>query len=178
MTQLFGTINITIPHEGTNSLFRPISYLLFSIAMLFSACTQKPFYERMDAMPDHVWASTEKCVHEVTVTDTLQTFDFYLNIRIGADYEFSNMYLFIGTEFPDGRALRDTVECILADRTGRWLGTGLGDMRDNRILFKPNVRFPHVGTYRFDLEQGMRMEHLEHVYDVGISIVPNGGKRG
>jgi gliding motility-associated lipoprotein GldH len=149
----------------------PLAVLLFC-----SACGERPFYERMDAMPDHIWRSEALLVHEVEVQDTVQSYDFYLNIRIGADYEFSNMYLFIGTEFPDGRTVRDTVECILADRSGRWLGSGIGDMRDNRILFKPNVRFPNAGVYRFSLQQGMRMEHLPQVYDVGISMVPHNAR--
>lgn len=145
---------------------------LFSISLLFAGCMEKPFYERMDPMTGRIWEASAVLEHEIQVTDTAQTYDFYLNIRIGADYGFSNMYLFIGTEFPDGRSVRDTVECILADRTGRWLGKGLGDIRDNRILFKPNVRFPNTGSYRFNLQQGMRMEELDEVYDVGISIVP------
>ncbi len=167
-------------------LFRPVCrsargtllLMLFPlvVVLFLPACDESPFYERMDAMPDQVWRSEQVLVHEVEVLDTVRSYDFYLNIRIGADYEFSNMYLFIGTEFPDGRSVRDTVECILADRSGRWLGSGLGDMRDNRILFKPNVRFPNAGVYRFSLQQGMRMEHLPQVYDVGISMVPHNAR--
>jgi len=162
MTQLFSIIKPITASWGS----------LLAVSLLCIGCEEKPLYDRMDTMADRIWESTNVLQHEIQVTDTVQTYDFYLNIRIGADYGFSNMYLFIGTEFPDGRSVRDTVECILADRSGRWLGKGLGDIRDNRILFKPNVRFPRTGTYRFNLQQGMRMEELDEVYDVGISIVP------
>lgn len=150
--------------------------LMPMLIVLLGACTPRPLYEHMDTLKDHVWSSDEVFEHRVEVQDTLQSYDLYLNLRIGAGYEFSNMYLFIGTEFPDGRKVRDTVECILADRTGRWLGKGLGDIRDNRIMFKPRIRFPRQGTYAFRIEQGMRTEQLEQVYDVGISLTPSRSK--
>lgn len=165
--------------NGGRNVFRPLTislFLLSNLMFLLWGCSDTPLYERMDTIPEQVWQSSNRLVHEVVVTDTVQTYDFYLNIRIGADYAFSNMYMFIGTEFPDGRSVRDTVELILADRKGRWLGKGLGDIRDNRILFKPKVRFPRTGTYRFNMEQGMRKEQLDNVYDIGVSIVPHGSR--
>jgi len=130
-------------------------------------------FSDMKRLPDRVWQVNDPAVFEVEVTDTVSYFDFYLNIRIGEEYGFANMYLFIDTRFPDGRGVRDTVECILADRSGRWLGDGSGSVRDNRILFKPRVRFPQMGTYTFELEQGMRTIALDEVNDIGIGIHPS-----
>lgn len=149
-----------------------IAFLLLTVVGLFlGGCGKSPLYERMDALPERVWETSNVFEYAVDVSDTVSSYDFYLNLRISADYPFSNIYMFVHTVFPDGNTVRDTVECILADPTGRWLGKGLGDILDNRILFKPRVRFPHSGTYRFHLEQGMRMEQLPEVYDVGITIV-------
>lgn len=147
---------------------------IWLVCMLMQAgCTERAFYQRIDAVSNRTWDTGNRLVHEVIITDTVSSFDFYLNLRIGGDYPFSNMYLFVNTTFPNGKTARDTVECVLADPTGRWLGKGLGDIRDNQILFKPKVRFPHGGTYRFELEQGMRMTQLPEVFDVGMSIFPH-----
>lgn len=150
-------------------IINPIIGLML-IAAVLSGCTGRPMFTDMKTLPDHVWRLDDPAIFEVEVNDTVSTFDFYLNIRIGEEYGFANMYLFIDTEFPDGRGVRDTVECILADRSGRWLGNGSGSIRDNRILFKPRVRFPQMGTYTFELEQGMRTIALEEVHDIGIGI--------
>jgi gliding motility-associated lipoprotein GldH len=143
--------------------------------LLLSGCTTDTLYQRIDPLEGRGWDTAQALKHEVVVVDTLRAFDFYLNLRIGEDYPFSNIYLFVNTTFPNGSTARDTVECILADPTGRWLGTGLGDIRDNKIMFKPKVRFPHAGTYVFELEQGMRVNPLPDVFDVGISIHTNKG---
>jgi len=78
--------------------------------------------------------------------------------------------LFIKTVFPNGKFSNDTLECVLADEKGKWLGTGLGDIYDNQIPFKRNVRFPMAGTYRFEIEQGMRTETVPLIMDVGLRI--------
>ena len=53
---------------------------------------------------------------------------------------------------------------------GRWLGDGLGDIFDNRILFKEGVKFPQAGEYRFELFQAMRINPLPGIMDAGIRI--------
>ena len=80
-------------------------------------------------------------------------------------------YLFPQLDDPLGGAYaRDTIECILADNSGKWLGEGSGDIWDNQILFKKGVRFRKTGTYRFTLEQAMRVENLPLIMDVGMRI--------
>lgn len=150
-----------------------IVLLSFVVIISFSGCTEQALYQQIHNMPDRVWVQTFRSMHEVNITDTIAFYDFYLNLRIGNDYPFANMYLFVNTTFPNGKTARDTVECILAEPSGRWLGKGLGDMYDNKILFKPNVRFPVAGKYLFTLEQGMRADRLPEVLDVGISIYPS-----
>ena len=64
----------------------------------------------------------------------------------------------------------DTLECILADEKGKWLGNGLGDIYDNQILFKKNVRFPLAGKYTFEIQHGMRADIVPLIMDVGLRI--------
>ncbi len=74
------------------------------------------------------------------------------------------------TKYPDGFVSRDTLECILADESGAWLGDGSGDIFDNQILFKKNFKMKQKGNYVFVLEQGMRVENLPMIMDVGIRL--------
>jgi gliding motility-associated lipoprotein GldH len=74
------------------------------------------------------------------------------------------------TRYPQGTYSKDTLECILADQTGKWLGDGSGDIWDNQILFRKNFKFKRKGKYVFSLEQAMRLENLPQILDVGIRI--------
>ena len=62
------------------------------------------------------------------------------------------------------------MELTLASPDGNWLGDGLGDIYDNRILFHRNVRFPQRGEYRFEIYQAMRLNPLPGIMDAGIRI--------
>ena len=59
---------------------------------------------------------------------------------------------------------------VLADEKGKWIGSGMGDLYDNQIPFKKNVRFPLAGIYSFEIQQGMRMENVPLIMDVGLRI--------
>jgi gliding motility-associated lipoprotein GldH len=121
-------------------------------------------------IPDHEWFIDKPVVMNAVIQDTMKKYNVYINIRNAGYYRFSNLYLFVNTRFPDGQIQRDTVECILASPEGKWLGDGLGDIWDNRVLFKKNVMFRQPGDYRFELIQAMRIDPLPGIMDAGIRI--------
>lgn len=152
--------------------FIAVTGLLFLIV----SCDPSRVYEENKKIPDYKWEIKSPLEFNVTITDTLSPHNVYLNFRHAGYYGFSNVYLFVDSWLPDGSYARDTAELILASPDGKWLGDGLGDIWDNRILFKKNVVFPMSGTYRFQLTQGMRVNPLQGVMDAGIRIEKAGVK--
>jgi gliding motility-associated lipoprotein GldH len=116
------------------------------------------------------WDAKDKLVFLTNIQDTLNGYDFFINLRQAATYPYSNIFFFVDTWFPNGKTARDTVECVLADDKGNWFGRGLGDIKENKILFKKGVRFPLKGNYVFVFQQAMRVEQLPSVLDVGLRI--------
>jgi len=102
--------------------------------------------------------------------DTINKYNIFLTVRNANSYDFSNLYLFIDIKTPMKFTERDTMECILADADGKWLGDGLGDIWDNKILFKKNIKFQKPGNYEFVINQAMRVDSLPMIMDAGISI--------
>lgn len=128
------------------------------------------FFQQNHPFANKIWDVSDNIRFDLEVTDTVTGYDFYIDFRNEGTYPYANIFMFVNTTFPSGNTARDTVECILADPSGRWLGDGLGDIVDNHILFKQNIRFPNPGTYTFEFEHGMRMEQLPSVVDMGISL--------
>ena len=144
------------------------------VSLCFTALTlvgcQSVMYQNSEQLPNKNWEANRNISFDVEVNDTMKAYDFYIDLRNESSYAYANIFMFVNTTFPSGKTARDTVECILADKSGRWLGSGLGDILDNHILFKENVRFPDTGLYSFEFEQGMREDALAGVTDLGISI--------
>lgn len=140
-----------------------------SVFVLLS-CDPERLYEKNIRIPDGIWIQNNPVRFEVVVEDTLTPHNLYINIRNGGMYPFSNLYVFVTTISPSGHSIKDTVQIILADEKGKWLGKGLGDIWDNQRLYKERVRFAQKGEYIFEYEQAMRLEKLPYVLDVGLRI--------
>jgi gliding motility-associated lipoprotein GldH len=144
--------------------------LVFQVLFL-SACVQEAVYDNNKSIPDNVWKSGKILRYDVELKDTVNIHKFYLNLRHSTGYRYANIFLFINTAYPDGTDARDTVECILAEPSGKWLGKGISNLRDNQVLLRRGLKFPQKGTYIFEIEQGMREPELEGITDVGLRIV-------
>lgn len=151
-------------------LKKTLLYLGLFIFISFSSCDSKRIFEENKEIPEGIWNRKNIVSLETQINDISAPFDVYINIRNAGTYQFRNVFIFLTTHFPNGKVARDTVECVIADPTGKWLGSGLGDIWDNQILFKKNVRFPITGKYKFELEQGMRSEDLPFIMDVGMRM--------
>ena len=146
--------------------------IIASLVMLFcfASCDPKRVFEENKKLSANNWDQNSPLIFLVNIADTAHRYNVYINVRNAGFYGFSNLFLFVNTRLPQGEMERDTAECILASSDGRWLGEGLGDIWDNRILFKKNVHFPQPGEYRFELIQAMRINPLPGIMDAGIRI--------
>ncbi len=152
-----------------NKLIRYL--IIISFAFLFFSCDSKRVYEENKEIKDGMWNYLEKISFDnITINDTLSTYNIYINLRNSIDYRYRNIYFFIDIKLPDNNITRDTVECVIADEKGKWLGKGIGKIKDCQILFLRNMRFPNSGSYKFTFEQGMRDDVLEGITDVGLRI--------
>lgn len=143
-----------------------ISLFAFSIV----SCGPGVLADRNKKIENSVWKSNDIVKFSVAIPDTIELYNFYINIRNASDYRFSNIFLFLKTLYPNGMYSVDTIECRLADDSGKWLGKQRGKMVDNRILFRKGIRFKLSGNYSFEFEQAMREPELQGIEDFGIRL--------
>jgi gliding motility-associated lipoprotein GldH len=153
---------------------RSYFFIMVSAVVVFAAaCNQATIFQKNIQMPEGKWNKYDTAIFKFTVTDTINPYNVYLNIRHNTDYQFCNLYVFINTLYPDGSRSRDTLEFLLAAADGRWLGKGFGKIKDNNIMIQRRVSFPLRGIYSVGVEQAMRVNELAGIEDIGISIEKN-----
>ena len=145
-------------------------YLAGLFLILFISCNDQRFFEESVKIDDGQWRSDNILTFSTVISDTISRYDISFDVRNDISYSYSNLYLFMKTTFPNGQVTRDTIECMLAAYDGKWLGSGTGNLRFNRFLFQQGIQFPIPGTYRFELEQAMRVSELKGLRDIGLRI--------
>ena len=147
-------------------------FVFFSVLSLFflSCGKGKIFTEYKKVDSENGWSKKEKIIFEPEIKDTVNLYNVFVNVRHASIYPYKNLYIFLTTEYPDGRKEIDTLDCTLADEQNKWLGDGAGDLWDNSVLLQSNVRFPKAGKYKFTYEQGMRVDPLPMILDLGLTI--------
>ncbi len=121
-------------------------------------------------LPSQTWNYKDTISFKVNISDVNHWYDCYVDIRNAGNYPYGNLFLFITTKYPDNKMTRDTVQEILANDNGKWLGKGLGDIKDNRFLLRKGLRFPVKGIYTFKFVQAMRISNLKGISDIGLRI--------
>ncbi|MDR2972112.1 MAG: gliding motility lipoprotein GldH [Bacteroidales bacterium] len=146
-----------------------IFFLIFCAYSIFS-CNNNTFFHKSNTLPNEIWNMDSVLTYEFSITDSLQFYNIYIDVRNTTDYPYQYLYLFFTTQFPDNSIFTDTLNCILCDAYGRWTGKGSGKIKENRFVLKSKVRFQQTGNYVFKAQQAMREIDLKGITDFGITL--------
>ncbi len=145
--------------------------IITGVFMLFLfSCHDNTIYNEQVEIPSDSWHKDSLAAFRFTIDDNSVPYSIILDIENNNQYPRSNIWFFITTVSPEGKSLRDTFECSLAEASGKWLGSKSPDGWENHIYYKQHVGFPQTGTYHISLQQAMRMDKLPGVESVGITI--------
>ncbi len=134
------------------------------------SCDSNRIYEENFSVENNVWNKEDVKSFAFDITDTLSPLDLFVNIRTTTDYAYSNLYIFLYSEYPNGYTDKDTLEFILAESDGKWLGESSGTVVENQILISRGGRFPNSGKYLFKIQHAMREPDLPEIIDIGFRV--------
>ena len=150
-------------------------FILLNVFLLVS-CDKTRIYDEYKSLPNE-WHKDSVVSFKLEAPDTLQNYNLFINLRNNSDYRYSNLYLITEINFPYGKVISDTLQYEMAKPSGEWLGTGFGEVKESKLWYKENFRFPEAGEYTVNIQQAMRkrdsvkgIENLEGVTEVGFRI--------
>lgn len=146
--------------------------MLLTLLTVFFSCNTKDVYHTFNHIPERGW---DKRVIErffPVIEDTVSLYDIDVSLRYTNNYNYRNLWLFISGKAETGEEFTDTLNCILADEYGKWLGSGWGASYQQVVPYKTNFRFPRKGKYSFSVQQGMRDDVIPGITEVGLKITP------
>ena len=151
-------------------MMRKLIFIGTIAVALLNSCKTDALLNETREVPNSQWVYENTALFSADVVDTLHPYNYFIQVRHSGDYAYRNLILYFKTYYPNNTYIVDTVDCPLAEPNGKWIGTGIGDLLDNRIMFKINQRFPIAGSYNFELQHAMRPDTIHEIYDVGLLI--------
>jgi len=150
-----------------------LKYFLFiSIAILLivvSSCSDNVVFEKTFPVNEKGWDYHNKIQCPLEISDKTQAYDLIINLRHRENYKYSNIFFFVDIISPS-ETFRDTIECVMANWKGKWLGDTEGDEIVHHFRYRSNIVFPEKGLYTIKLEQAMRDTSLQAITEIGIQL--------
>mgnify|MGYP001032221708 FL=1 len=154
-----------------------IAVLILGVFFLIASCDSNRVFDEYKSLENSSWLQEESIDFEFQITDTIARNHLYINVRNNNDYQYSNLYLISHIVFPDGKKIVDTLQYEMADKNGKFLGSGISEIKDSKLFLKENSIFPISGIYKISVKQAMRkngnvdgIKELEGITDVGFRI--------
>ncbi len=142
----------------------PILLVLFSL--LIAACGPDYIQEERRALPGGMaagWAHADSIVWEIPIEDTSIVYDLSLRVEHSAEFPFENLYVNIGTFFPDDGYTSQPLSIPLADTYGGWLGDCSRGWCTREIPIQQRAFFDRTGLYKISVAQFMRQDTMPGV---------------
>ena len=135
--------------------------LLFFLVVSFVSCQNENKKEAYHSFNNNTWNTDSIVSFELDNIDTTSSHDLYLMVRHTTNFKFQNLFLF--TNFENQQ---DTLELLLSEKSGRWLGEGFGEIKELKIKIKEDINFKENQDQTFSVEQAMRHEDLEKIINL------------
>ena len=154
---------------------KPLFLLLALILMI--SCNDISEFNNYKTVADGSWKSGKKISFSFEIKDTILPKNLFINIRSNKEYGFSNLYVITEFKFPDNSLVIDTLQYEMTDASGKFLGNGFSEIKENKLFYKEHKVFPISGNYSLEIRHAMRkngainaIENLNGIQDVGFSI--------
>lgn len=157
---------------------KPVLWIVLFAFVAFS-CEQNKAFSSYTSIPE-AWNKKDVISYDFIAPDTTTPYNLYVNLRTTSAYKFSNLFLIVELDYPNGKVTKDTLEYLMAKPNGELLGSGFTSVKEHKLHFKGYNRpfvFTEEGTYKVQIQHAMRhrgapngVAQLEGIIDVGFSI--------
>lgn len=144
--------------------------------LLLASCDKKRVFDEYKELDG--WSRDSTLTFNYESADTTQLYNVFVTTRTNNSYPYSNIFLIVQMEQPGTKLIKvDTLEYQMANPDGTLMGSGFSDVKESKLWYKENVKFPKKGNYKFSIQQAVRkaneipgVQQLDGVTEVGLRI--------
>lgn len=160
------TTRLAMMHKGLYIL----SVLMIGYICL--SCQKRETYYRFTELSDTGWSRFDTLYFDIDSLSVIPNTPFDVTIELvnNTDYLYQNIWLYVIDNFEDSIFSLEEKQYELADKQGKWHGSGFGPLFQLPLLYKKAVVFKDKRDYQLKIVHGMRDEPLLGIEKVGVKI--------
>ena len=147
-----------------------ISILLIGFVCL--SCEKREAYYHFSELKEASWSKFDTIYFDIdSLSVTPNTpYDITIELTNNSDYPYQNIWLYIQDDFEDTTFSLEEKQYELANKLGKWHGSGFGSLYQLPLLYKKNIFFTEKRNYHLKVVHGMRDEPLQGIEKIGLKI--------
>ncbi len=145
-------------------------FILAITAFLFAGCNGDVLVDEYHTLPVSGWEYKDVITDSFEVLEPGHYHQLSANLRINGDYTYANFHVKMNITFPDSSSKEYNVPLQLAEKSGKWLGSGLGDVVTFRIPIFHRKFLTQKGKYTVSISQDMRLESVPNIVSAGLRV--------
>mgnify|MGYP006092300485 CR=1 FL=1 len=153
--------------KTTGSLFFLLTFLLIQ------SCSDQNLIKPYEF--SNGWKTNEVVEFDFKAQDHSSNKNLYLTLRHNKNYAFANIFLITTIKFENDSIQTDTLEYVLSQKNGKWLGEKKLSIVEHTLVYKKNLKLVKDSTYTVTVSNSMRLineispiQNLENVLDLGL----------
>ena len=169
-----------IKKEGVHEVMQKNNIWIFGLVLVWMvSCDSKQVFDSYKTVGKQ-WHKDSIMAFNIKAPDTTNNYNLFVNLRNNNDYRYSNLFLIVEMNYPNGKVTTDTLQYDMAKPNGEFLGTGFGEIKENKLWYKgydTPFKFDENGEYTINIQHAMRengvvegVENLKGITDVGFRI--------
>lgn len=146
-----------------------IGILLFGCMV---SCNQGEVYYEFRFIPQNEWSKNQEVYFSLDSAAINPHHNYAISIEIthNISYSYKNLFLYIDHTLQDSLSVRDTLECVLVDDLGKWLGSGNGATRQLSLLYKTNQNIDTTLHNEITIRHAMQDLQLKGIEKIGLKL--------
>lgn len=150
------------------SLLKALCLLL--VACGAGACDEQTACNGFRSVPQEGWRKGDSLCFGAAVADSDALFRMVVGVRNRAGYPYRDLALRVACFSPDSLMIAaDTLEIMLADEQGNWMGHGWGGLYQQSFP-AGTVRLGRAGQYVFCVSHAFPDSLLRGINDIGLKL--------
>lgn len=142
------------------------------LTLINISCDKQEIYYHFHELKDEAWAQNDTLVFDIdsTLFELNRPYNLTIEVTNSVSYRYQNIWFFVQSNIDADSVFVDTSkEFLLADKLGKWQGSGFGTLYQSSLPFG-EITFKEKRNYRIKIEHGMRDQTLSGIEKVGIKI--------